>query len=117
MNGCVVQGPSGMMRCTLHSSTAKPRGGSSVGPRGSWRANGSLGILCLAGQGSAGVAELPKLRQGGVNCVVFRSGVTNTPRGGAVNCAQLKFLGIPFRSQRTLSADQGPPNIRITDTG
>ena len=34
----------------------------------------------------------------------FRSGVTNTPRGGVVNCAQVKFLGIPFRSQFTLDA-------------
>ena len=32
----------------------------------------------------------------------FRSGVTNTPCGGVANCAQVKFLGMPFRSQRTL---------------
>ena len=32
------------------------------------------------------------------------SGVTHTPRGGAVDCAQVKILGKPFRSQRTLSA-------------
>ena len=34
----------------------------------------------------------------------LRSGVTNTPRGGVVNCAQVTFLGILFRSQRTPSA-------------
>ena len=36
------------------------------------------------------------------------SGVTNTPRGGVVHCTQVKFLGIPFRSQRTLGAH--PPH-------
>ena len=42
-----------------------------------------------------------------ISCATFFfcSGVTNTPRGGVVNCgAQVKFLGIPFRSQRTLGA-------------
>ena len=34
----------------------------------------------------------------------FRSGVTRTPRGGAVNCAQVKILGKLFRDQSTLSA-------------
>ena len=33
-----------------------------------------------------------------------RSGVTNTPRAGVVNCAQVEFLGLPFRNQRTLDA-------------
>ena len=40
-----------------------------------------------------------------------RSGVTNTPRRGDVNCAQVKSLGIPFRSQRTLSAH--PSQLQI----
>ena len=31
----------------------------------------------------------------------FRSGVTNTPHGGVVNCAQVEIPGMPFRSQRT----------------
>ena len=34
----------------------------------------------------------------------FRSGVTNTLRGGAVNCAQVNIPENPFRSQRTPSA-------------
>ena len=42
-----------------------------------------------------------------------RSGVTNTPRGGVVNCAQVKFLGIPFRSQRTLDAHPSPLGIGV----
>ena len=40
-----------------------------------------------------------------------RSGVTNTPRGGVVNCARVKILGIPFRSQRTLGAHPSPLGI------
>ena len=43
----------------------------------------------------------------------FRSGVTNTPRGGVVNCAQAKFRGMPFRSQRTLSAHPSPLGIGV----
>ena len=43
----------------------------------------------------------------------FRSGVTNTPRGGVVNCAQVKFLGIPFRSQRTISAHPSPLGMSV----
>ena len=43
----------------------------------------------------------------------FRSSVTNAPRGGAVNCAQVKFLGIPFRSQRTLSAHPSPLGMSV----
>ena len=38
----------------------------------------------------------------------FRPGVTNTPRGGVVNCAQVTILGIPFRSRRTLGAHPSP---------
>ena len=41
------------------------------------------------------------------------SGVTNTPRGGVVNCAQVKFLGIAFRSQRTLGAHSSPLGIGV----
>ena len=39
-----------------------------------------------------------------------RSGGTNTPRGGVVNCAQDKILGIPFRNQRTLDAHSPLPS-------
>ena len=42
-----------------------------------------------------------------------RSGVTNTPHGGAVICAQVKTLGIPFRSQRTLSAHPSQLGIGV----
>ena len=37
----------------------------------------------------------------------------NTPREGVVNCAEVKFLGIPFRSQRTLSAHRSPLGIGV----
>ena len=40
-----------------------------------------------------------------------RSGVTNTPRGGDVNCAQVKILQIPLRSQHTLSVH--PSSLEI----
>ena len=43
----------------------------------------------------------------------FRSGVTNTPRGGVVTCAQARILGIPFRSQRTLGAHPSPLGIGV----
>ena len=45
--------------------------------------------------------------------LVFRSGVTNTPRGGVVHCARVKFLGVPFRSQRALSAHPSPLEIGV----
>ena len=44
---------------------------------------------------------------------VFRSGVTNTPRGGAANCAQVKSLGVPFHSQRTLDTHPSPLGIGV----
>ena len=37
----------------------------------------------------------------------------HTPRGGVVNCAQVKFLGLPFRSQRTLGAHPSPLGIGV----
>ena len=40
----------------------------------------------------------------------FRS---NTPRGGAVNCAQVRTLGEPFRSQRTQRAHPSPLEIGV----
>ena len=42
-----------------------------------------------------------------------RSGVTNTPHGGSVNCAQAKILGKPFHSQRTLDAQPSPLGIGL----
>ena len=41
------------------------------------------------------------------------SGVTNTPRGGVVSCSQVTILGIPFRSQRTISAHPSPLGIGV----
>ena len=41
----------------------------------------------------------------------FRSGVTNTPRGGAAN--YMKILGKPFCSQRNLSAHPSPLEIGV----
>ena len=35
------------------------------------------------------------------------------PRGGVMNCAQVKSLGIPFRSQRPLSAHPSPLGISV----
>ena len=40
-------------------------------------------------------------------------GVVNTPRGGVVNYAQVKILGIPFCSQRTLGAHPSPLGIGV----
>ena len=39
------------------------------------------------------------------------SAVTHTPRGGALNCAQVIILENPFRSQRTLNAH--PSQLQI----
>ena len=46
--------------------------------------------------------------RGVVIVIIIRSGITNTPRGGVVNCAQAKSPGIPFRSQRTPCAHPSP---------
>ena len=43
----------------------------------------------------------------------FALASTNTPRGGVVNCAQVEFLGKPFRSQRTLGAHPSALGIGV----
>ena len=43
----------------------------------------------------------------------FSSGVTSTPLGGAVSCTQVKILGKPFRSLRTLSAHPSQLEIGV----
>ena len=88
VDGCVVQGPIGMplLVTSLWINTEGP-------PKAQW-------IRLLSG------VRLFFL-------LFSRSGVTNTPRAGVVNCAQVEFLGIPFRSQRTPSPHPSPLGIGV----
>ena len=43
----------------------------------------------------------------------FLPQLTNTPHGVGVDCVQVKILGIPFRSQRSLNAHPSPLGIGI----